>query len=180
MGAQKPHLLEVFLSGSTYKGRFIFRKLPRKQEHERAGKQPFVWFGWKPIDQTPYVLSSRAILLKWTPPKGRSALPKEWEEKIPDELRWWEKNWTGEKAVAVIASIRKLFLKRNILSLEKLDSKEIPKPSGKLKDIDLTDEQKGLIIYKSKFSSASLSEIAAEVGCSKQSVVYWQKKVGMR
>ena len=180
MGTQKPHLLEVFLMGSTYKGRFIFRKLPRRQEHERAGKQPFVWFAWKPMDQTPYVLSSRAILMKLTPPKGRSALPKDWEEKIPAELRWWEKNWTGEKALAVTASIRELFLKRNILSLEKLDSKETSKPSGKLKDIDLTDEQKGLIIYKSKFSSASLSEIATEVGCSKQSVIYWQKKMGMR
>ncbi len=180
MGAQKPALLEVFLNGEKYKGRFIFRKLSRGTMQEKTGKDPFAWFGWKPVDQTPYVLSSRSRQMKWVPPQGRSALPQDWEEKIPAELRWWEKNWTGDKAHSTIESIRELFLKRNILSLDELDSKGIPKPSGKLKDIELTDEQKGLIIYKSKFSSASLSEIASEVGCSKQSVIYWQKKMGMR
>lgn len=120
MGAQKPFLLEVFLKGSTYKGRFIFRKLPRREEHEKAGKKPFVWFVWKPIDQTPYVLSSRSIRKEYVPPKGRSALPKEWENKIPSVLRWWEKNWEGERALAAIKSIRQIFLKRDILTLETL------------------------------------------------------------
>ena len=122
MGAQKAFLLEVFLKGSKYKGRFIFRKLPKRAEwKEKAGKKPFVWFAWKPIDQTPYVLSSRAIRKEFVPPKGRSALPKEWEDKIPSVLRWWEKNWQGERALTTLKSIRQIFLKRNILTLEKLN-----------------------------------------------------------
>ncbi len=304
MGAQKPYLLEVFLDGKTYKGRFIFRKLPRREEHEKAGKKPFVWFAWKPIDQNPYSLSARAIALKWIPPKGRSALSKEWEDKMPSELRWWEKNWTGEKALAAIKSIRQIFLKRGILSvsLEALKftlqrvwwkgakvirdvpvekwylnyssgisyvldanpivqktgingipktgwdmnfigdippgkegnpNKEIPAhveildkgkmqsiestadfgsmkffgtklkgfwitkktdgswlffrsqaaplPKAKLKDIDLTDQQKAMIMFRTKQNAEmSLSDIADDAGCSKSSVIYWQKKMGMR
>lgn len=305
MGAQKTNFLETFLNGSLFKGRFIFRKLPRREEHEKAGKQPFVWFAWKPINQSPYVISQRAISLGWIPPKGRSAMPKEWEDKVPPELKWWEKNWEGQKAAASIKEIRKLFLKRDILTLEsakfvlqrrwwkgqkvirdmpvenwwlklsngmfyELDSNplvqkkginsikkilenidkemkfegEIPpgKPGNpnkkipahveildkgsveiiestdkfmsfrlagtklkgfwiakksdgawiietsqaapkpvKLKDIDLTDQQKAMIMFKTKFSSdLSLADIARVVGCSKQSVVYWQNKAGMR
>lgn len=304
MGAQKPYMLEVFLDGKTYKGRFIFRKLPRREEHEKAGRKPFVWFAWKPIDQAPYALSSRAISLKWAPPKGRSALPEDWEAKIPAELRWWEKNWTGDKAIAIIQSIRKILLKRDILSVNSetlrftlqrvwwkgqkvirdvpvekwylnyssgisyvLDANPIgqksginaisqtgwkmdfegeippgkpgnpnkkipahveildkgkfqsiestpafgsikifgsklkgfwimkktdgawvfsqshtaPKPAAKLKDIELTDQQKALIMYRTKESAEmSLADIADEVGCSKPSVIYWQKKMGFR
>lgn len=121
MGAQKPYMLEVFLDGKIYKGRFIFRKLPRREEwKEKAGKKPFVWFAWKPIDQAPYILSSRAIKLGWTPPKGRSAMPKEWEDKIPAALKWWEKNWTGSEALSALKDIRKQLLKRNVLTLDKL------------------------------------------------------------
>ncbi len=124
LGTQKLHLLEVFLKGSRYKGRFLFEKLPRREElKEKAGKKALAWFVRKPIVQVPYVLSSRAIKLNWVPPKGRSALPSEWEEKIPKELRWWEKNWEGRRATASIESIRQIFLKRNILTLERLKFK---------------------------------------------------------
>ncbi len=180
MGVQKPHFIELFLKGKKYDGRFMFRKLPMS---EKADKSPSVWFGWKPVEQDPYILSSRAIQLNFVPPKGRSALPKEWEEKIPSELRWWEKNWEGEKAVSTIKSIRQLFLKRDILSGSKLNlfKKSQVAPKAKLKDIELTNTQKGLIMFHSKFSaSLSLGDIADEVGCSKQSVVYWQRKTGLR
>jgi len=123
MGTQKPYLLEVYLKGATYKGRFLFRKLPRKADQEKAGKQPFVWFAWKTIDQAPYILSQRAIKLEYVPPKGRSAMPKEWEDKVPTELKWWEKNWEGIKANTAINEIRKLLLKRNILTLDLMNFK---------------------------------------------------------
>jgi len=121
MGAQKPYLLECFLKGKVYKGRFVFRKLPRSGKWEKAGKKALVWFTWKPMDQTPYTLSSRAIRVGWTPPKGRSALPKEWEDKIPTELRWWEKGWTGEQALSTIKEARKVLLKRKVIQLSQLN-----------------------------------------------------------
>jgi len=120
MGSQKVNFLEVWLKGKKYNGRFVFRKLPRPSDTEKAGKKPFVWFTWKPIKQTPYVLSRRAINEGFVPPKGRSALPKEWEDKISSEFRWWEKNWTGSKAIKTITEIRKIFLKRDILQLSQL------------------------------------------------------------
>ncbi len=48
------------------------------------------------------------------PEKGRSALPKDWEDKIPKELRWWKRGLTGEKANAILKEIRKqlLFMKK--------------------------------------------------------------------
>ncbi len=179
MGAQKTNFLEVWLKGNKYNGRFIFRKLPRPSDTERARKKPFVWFVWKPIKQRPYVLSNRGINDEYVPQKGRSALPKVWEDKIPNELKWWEKNWTGDRAIAAIKSIRQIFLKRNILSREKLDSQKTHKPSGKLKDIELTDQQKADIGILSK-KDFSLSNIARLVGCSKGTVVYHQKKQGLR
>jgi len=121
LGAQKSNFIEVWLKGKKYDGRFVFRKLPRPSDSENAGKKPLVWFTWKPISQRPYVLSNIAINEGFVPPKGRSALPKEWEAKIPTALKWWEKNWTGAKAIEAITEIRKILLKRNILSLEKLN-----------------------------------------------------------
>lgn len=118
MGAQKPHLFEVFLHGNKFDGRFMARKLPRSGAWEKAGKEALVWFFWKPIDQSPYVLSTRGISQFYTPPQGVSALPKDLEEKVPKDLRWWEKGFTGERALALIKEIRKLFLKREWLSAE--------------------------------------------------------------
>ena len=120
MGTQKSYMFEVFLNGKTYKGRFIFRKLPKPSDSEKAGKTPFVWFAWKPIEQSPYVLSSRSINQNWIPPKGKSAMNSEWEAKIPSDLKWWEKNWEGAKATAALSEIRKMLLKRNVLELEKM------------------------------------------------------------
>ena len=121
MGAQKPYMMEVFLSGKSYKGKFLFKKLHTKEElKDQAGKQPFTWFAWKSVDQAPYVLSEEAIEQSWTPPKGRSAMNLEWENKIPEELKWWRKNWEGAKAIASIKEVRKILLKRNILNLERL------------------------------------------------------------
>jgi hypothetical protein len=118
MGAQKTNLLEVFLHGKKFNGRFIASYIPLSAKWEKAGKNPLVWFFWKPIDQNPYVLSQRGISKNYIPPKDYSALPKAIEEKIPKELRWFEKGYTGEKASEMILEIRKLFLKRNILSAE--------------------------------------------------------------
>ena len=181
MGAQKTNFLEAWLDGNKFTGRFVFRKLPRPSDTEKAGETPSVWFAWKPIDQTPYALSSRAIQQNWIPPKGKSALSAEWEDRIPSELKWWEKNWTGDKATATISSIRQIFLKRNILTSEKLDSifKRKPKPSGRLKDINLTDQQKADIEILSK-NTFSLSDMARFVGCSKGTIVYQQKTKGLR
>ncbi len=121
MGAQKPYMLEVFLKGKRYKGKYMFRKLPRPGGLEKAGNKTLAWFGWKPVDQVPYVLTSRAINICWIPPQGKSAMPKEWEDKIPGELQWWKKNWGGAQALEQIKEIRNTLLKRNVLTLDKLN-----------------------------------------------------------
>ena len=253
-GVVKDNLLELFLQGNKYNGRFVVSKL--KED----------WFFWKPIKQTPSVLSSESIEKGFVPPQGKSALPKEWEDMIPATLRWWEKNWTGTRALITLKEIRKSLLKRKVLKqnliqfnlgknkeqiilrigdtsyfelnenplikkenikaikkygnvqIETLDSGKIEvieqnedgfklkfmgqklqgfwtfKRKGnesilektkeetnpkKIQNIPLSDEQIGTITrltLEKKFPS----EIADKALCSKQSVIYWQKKMGMR
>ena len=120
MGAQTSELFEVFLQGSLMKGRFIFRKkVPSNLEKDMP--KSLVWHAWKPIQQRPFVLSRKSIADKFVPPKGTSAMSKEWEGKIPTALQWWVKNWTGSQALTAIKEARKILLKRNILTLEQLD-----------------------------------------------------------
>ena len=54
------------------------------------------WFFIKPIDQTPYVLSSEASRKGWMPPLGYSALPKKVRQKVPAELQYWKAKSTAE------------------------------------------------------------------------------------
>jgi hypothetical protein len=83
-GAIKPHFCEYFLQGKKWKGRFVFRLVSGL----RGTKHIADWLYWKPEDQTPYVLSSRAVRDNWLPEKG-SAMPPEWEVKLPSELQFW-------------------------------------------------------------------------------------------
>ena len=94
-GAIKPYFVEMFLHGKKLKGRYIFRKLAR-EEGIKIGKELWYWLYWKPIDQEPYVLSARAIKLEWLPDEG-SAMPEEWERRIPPEFQFWK--FKGKEAL---------------------------------------------------------------------------------
>lgn len=84
-GAQKPYFKEFFLGGKI-KGRIIFRLVAGLKET----KKKLNWLYWKPDDQLPYVLGSRAVKEHWFPDSG-SALPSEWEQRIPKEFKFWLK-----------------------------------------------------------------------------------------
>ncbi|MEW6556020.1 MAG: DNA adenine methylase [Elusimicrobiota bacterium] len=56
---------------------------------ETEFREEAAWFLIKPIDQTPYVLSDRAVEELWVSPQGISALPKSIREEIPKEYRYW-------------------------------------------------------------------------------------------
>jgi hypothetical protein len=110
-GMRKPFFWEYFIHGKRLRGRYVVRKIPTaglvpKEKKERF-KTPFALFFWKPKNQTPYILTARAERKKDLPPRGESALPKEWEEKIPESLRWWEKRLTGQKAWELIRKARR-------------------------------------------------------------------------
>ncbi len=116
-GARKPFFREYFMNGKVFNGRYIFRKLPSTRNFKDAGKKPFMWFFWKPEEQTPYILSTRA-LRKQDFPVGDTApswLPSEWEKKIPKELVWWGKDLTREEATEKIKEARKLLKKEKQL-----------------------------------------------------------------
>jgi len=123
-GAQKPLSHEYFMRGTVFSGRYLFRLLrvqDREKEIKRivreigggevvpvsaeelvsredlGVKENGAETGWvmiKPNDQTPYVLSSRALRLGWMPPEGVSALPKIIRSEIPKDLTYWQKGIT--------------------------------------------------------------------------------------
>ena len=76
-GALKPYFKEYFLAGKKWKGRIVFRLVAGLKGTKAVSN----WLYWKPDDQSPYVLSSRAIKDNWLPDEG-SAMPPEWEKKL--------------------------------------------------------------------------------------------------
>jgi len=52
---------------------------------------------WKPEDQTPYVLTQRAVRKGWIPPYSISCLPPSTRSRIPDKFKYWEKEITIER-----------------------------------------------------------------------------------
>ncbi len=169
-GVVKDNFLELFLQGKNYNGRFVVSKL--KED----------WFFWKPIKQEPKVLSSESIEKGFVPPQGKSALSNEWEGLIPSELRWWEKNWTGARAVITLKEIRKSLLKRNVLKKDLIQfsqGKNKEQNPKKFQNTPLSEEQIGTIVRQS-LEKKFPSDIADKALCSKQSVIYWQNKLGLR
>lgn len=84
LGADKPTFKELFLNG-RWKGRVVFRIVPGLSGTGKLAN----WLYWKPDEQEPYVLSSRAVRESWLP-KGYSALPADLERKIPNNLNYWK------------------------------------------------------------------------------------------
>ena len=114
-GAQKPYYREFFLNGKNWKGRIVLRLVSGLKET----KKKLTWLYWKPDDQTPYVLGKRAVKEHWLPKSG-SAMPPEWEEKIPEEFRFWKKKTRKEKLLARAEAINYLIDKGIITKRKKI------------------------------------------------------------
>ncbi|RLG43893.1 MAG: hypothetical protein DRN81_05670, partial [Thermoproteota archaeon] len=106
-GAQKPAFKEFFLYGKRFTGRWVARLLPNPWRREMP-RTEFVWLFWKPEDQTPYVISRRAVEKKWIPPKGVSCLPPEIRDKIPTNLKYWLKDNKSERIALRDELVRQL------------------------------------------------------------------------
>ena len=117
LGANKPLFREYFMDGKIFKGRYLFRNLPATKNIKDTGKEQLTWFFWKPEDQTPYILSTRA-LKKQDFMLDQSWLPIELEMKIPSELRWWEKDLASEEVTEMIKEARKKLMAENQLPEE--------------------------------------------------------------
>lgn len=85
--------------------------LPPGKE-EGIGKE-LGWLFIKPIDQTPYTLSLRAIKESWLPPQNFSALPKHWKKHTKSEEEYWK--MSGQKALDARKAFRERLKKEGIL-----------------------------------------------------------------
>jgi ribonuclease BN (tRNA processing enzyme) len=87
LGAQKPYFKEFFLAGKKMTGRLIYRLIERRKPP--GVKSAFLWLCAKPIDQTPYVLTRRAVKDEWVGPWNASCLPPELAKQTPKEFQFW-------------------------------------------------------------------------------------------
>ena len=77
--------------------RLVFRQVaaPKEPEKQRTKlKEPWFWQTHIAKTDTPYILSARGRKKRDWVPDGKeiiSGLPPWWEEKIPEEMRWWGK-----------------------------------------------------------------------------------------
>ena len=111
-GAQKPYFKEYFLDGKKWKGRVVFRLVAGLQGTKAVAN----WLYWKPDDQTPYVLSARAVRDNWLPSEG-SAMPPEWEAKLPEELHFWKAS-DRKKKLELRKLAREYLIKKEVLSAD--------------------------------------------------------------
>jgi len=82
LGTRKETFYEYFLGDKI----LLFRFVPESKENKTDG----YWLSWTAEDDTPYVLSSRAIGKDWMPPVGHSALPQRIELRVPKTLQYWK------------------------------------------------------------------------------------------
>ena len=118
LGVQKATLFEVFLEGRRYQGRFIGEKIQNKGILNWMKNRGESWLFWKPVNQSPNILSNKSIIENFVPEAGISALPKGIEDKVPSRLRWWERNETGKVALEKIKEVRELMLQAGMIKEE--------------------------------------------------------------
>jgi len=119
--AKKPYAFEFMLHGKTLNGRYLFRQFRGiVSRYTGASDTNTLYEGQngylfiKAKDQTPYVLNNRAIALRWLPPVGVSALPKEIRNAVPPQLRYWREE-DNEKALELRRQLREHLLKEGVI-----------------------------------------------------------------
>lgn len=118
-GADKPYFKEYFLYGQKWKGRIVFRVVAGM----KAVKELLTWLYWKTDDQTPYVLSKRAVEEKWLP-EGYSALPFELEKQVPEELNYWKEGLSKEERLKRRKALIDYFIEKAIIEMSMENSEK--------------------------------------------------------
>jgi DNA adenine methylase len=94
-GARREGYREYFLTSNRpaggVTGRAVFTKLDgtKLDGTKPGGPREGTWLFSLPADDTPHVLSDRAVESGWVPPQGVSALPRSLKDDVPEEMRYW-------------------------------------------------------------------------------------------
>jgi len=102
-GIRRPYFEEYFLDMKGpkeiyYRKRLVFRQIATPEEPKKMRtplKTPTFWAGFIAKTDTPYILTTRGRKKRDWVPDGKeiiSGLPPWWEEKVPEEMRWWGKD----------------------------------------------------------------------------------------
>ena len=99
-GSFKSYFYEYFLDGNKFSGRYIVRLLSHKMNEnilstakipdETEIRTQGYWLFIEPDDQTPYILSEKAVEDGYISPFGYSYLPKNVRNNVPSEYQYWK------------------------------------------------------------------------------------------
>lgn len=116
-GAKKPGFYEYFFQGKVLKGRYVFRAILRDfkedfvlppAEEEEQPRENYYYVMIKPKNEIPYVLSKRSIKKNYSPEKGKSEVPKNIREQIPDQYQYWKAENPDEVRVKLIENLKEI------------------------------------------------------------------------
>jgi hypothetical protein len=107
-GTQKPDFRELFIDSKhgLYTGRVVAIQLPKanvaktledEDIEEKLGRSVWVGYVFTPREQRPYILTPRCLESGYLPPPGFSCMPKPIADRVPKELRFWEKKRVTEE-----------------------------------------------------------------------------------
>ncbi|MHC4249784.1 MAG: DNA adenine methylase, partial [Planctomycetota bacterium] len=144
-GAQRPGYHEYFMNSDHpaggLTGRVVFTKL--------EGGPTDVWLFALPEDDTPHVLSDRAVADGWVPAQGFSALPAGLRDDVPEERRFWvhaEETDRQDARDALVAALRD-----GVLELSGLNKALQPGTAGEI-------EKRKLVPFNQWGSSAKYAK----------------------
>jgi len=121
IGAQKPYFHEFFFEGEHLTGKWMIRRIPSPYKQNE-----FLDLLWKPEDQTPYVLTTRARRLKYIPPYGISGLPPDIRSSIAKPFKYWEEQIESKRI-----SIRDELISKQTIKASSLEPPDITNKKGK-------------------------------------------------
>jgi len=111
----KPWFEEHWIFFRKFRGRWVLRALPTQRRYPKAGKGPIFWRGHFADPESPPYIFSPAFFdnPEWVP--TTSALPPHWEALIPSDLRWWTKQYSRQKRLALIAEAHNYLISEGYL-----------------------------------------------------------------
>jgi site-specific DNA-adenine methylase len=91
-GTQKDYFKEYFLYGKLFYGkRLIFSQIT-------TGDGKKIWNTWISDNEIPYLLTRKGrIANDYVPPEGESGISPDWENIIPDDMKWWVDKLTDKE-----------------------------------------------------------------------------------
>ncbi len=99
LGVQREDFKEHFINDENGKviSRTILRRIDKPKSFKPVFEEDLVWLTWEAKDQTPYIISKKAVDKGFVMPQGVSALPRGIRNTIPDKFKYWNEKEESDR-----------------------------------------------------------------------------------